>query len=177
MGKGKRYELRLVKDLDAATDDDVWVVRPDYSGNSVTAVSDVAMVWPADRGTHGAFLEVKKRSPGTGLRASGAVAGSSQGQSGIEEVEELIEQAPPWVEPYVVIKFPNREPLVYGAEALREFVVEKNPSEPWEPYSAGVPKLTPSENISVKKPTTDEWPSTQAGRSDVETILDEIHHV
>lgn len=167
MGKGKQYELDIVRDLHEATTEEVWVTRPDFSGNSKYAFADVAIVWPEFRykEAKGVFLELKKRSPGDGKRASGTMSGSSDGQNGKEELEELVEKTPPWGESTVGVKFPNRELIMYDAEYLLS--VLRN--DEWS--AIGDPQLTPSGNISVKKPTLEEWDSAQSGVADVVKIL------
>jgi len=167
-GKGKRYEIETVNACTAQTTDDVWVTRPDFSGNSKYAFADMVLVWQgfSNAVCHGAFIELKKRSPGNGNRASDTLAGSKDGQSGLEELEELIEKTPPWGVPYVGVKFPNRELIVYSAMSLRSRLQEGVTDD-----IVGEPQLTPSNNISIRKPTLDDWRSATSGDSDVNVIL------
>jgi hypothetical protein len=167
-GKGKQYELDTVRDLAEATTDDVWATRPDFSGNSKHAFADVALVWPdyADYATRGAFLELKKRTVETGKRTN-VMSGSKQEQSGMDELSELVEKCPPWGRPIVGVKFPNRALITFFAERLLENL--KNETV-WD-GAVGQPKSTRGNNISMRKPTLDEWDSATGGMDDVPMIL------
>lgn len=168
--KGKQYELDCVNGLTEATSNEVWVTRPDFSGNSKYAFADVAVVWrDMDGFINGAFIELKKRSPGNGKRASDTFSGSSQGQTGLEELKELRDKTPPWGEPWAGVKFPNRQLIMRRADHLYTKLV-------WgEGYGRLGPRVTPSDNVSVRKPDVDEaWPSAQSGESDETVILDAI---
>lgn len=174
MGKGKQYELDTVRDVHEGTTGSVWATRPDFSGNSKYAFADIALVWPGyDGNVAGAFYELKKRSPGNGKRASDAMCGSKEIQSGIEELHELVDMTPSWGKPYVGIKFPNRQLIIYDGDVLESTLGEAYDTTDNGPIDTiGEPKLTGGNNISVRKPNTDNWPSAQAGASDVERILD-----
>lgn len=184
MGKGKRFELDLKNDINEHTKPWVKAHRPDYSGSSVGEVADIMVVWQAERYSpqrpcghperHVAYIESKKRSGVKEGNRKVVMNGSSQDQSGLEELEELIEESPSWADCYVAIKFPNRELIVLDASKLYTHLQDYAAKMYYlEAYNHGA-RLTPSDNISMRKPTLDEWPSTQSGLDDHEKLLREI---
>lgn len=173
MGKGKRYELDTKNEVMANTTDEVIALRPDYSGNSLHSISDVSIIWPdyADSIIHGAFIEMKKRSGEAGYRTT-VMDGSSKGESGLEELQHLVENTPPWGTPWIVVKFDNREVAVFNAEELLK-KVEAMSEDTDNPAFFGA-RLTPAGSISMVKPTLDDWNSSTAGRDDHIKILDTV---
>jgi len=178
MGKGKRYEMELVNGL--CERDGVWAGRPDYSGNSKHAVADIVALVDDDGDTTGAFIEVKKRQAESGKRTT-VCSGSADEQSGLEELRELIAGTPDWAAAYFAVKFDHRELVVIPAKwlcaALR---ADKHYSSPNKAYDTSnvmnfhSARLTPAENVSMVKPTLDEWESSTSGVSDVQKIANEI---
>lgn len=168
MGKGKTYELTLVNEITEHTSPYVWTTRPDFSGNSKHAFADLAIIWPheADGVCHGAFVEVKKRSPGNGKRASGVLAGSADGQTGLEELRELCNGTPPWGQPYLAVKFPNRELIVYRADHLYTELTESDGGDD----HVGTPRVTRGDNVSIRKPSLDSVNSSRGGLDDWEKL-------
>lgn len=167
MGKGKDYELEMVKQCHQITDEAVWATRPDFSGNSKYAFADIALVYPNNEGhCHGSFVELKKRSAEEGKRSI-IMSGSSKGQSGLEELEELIEMTPEWGDPIVAIKFDHRELIVCDAVHLHSAII--NPDSAVEIHGA---RLTPSDSISMVKPTLEAWESSTAGKDDHVKLLE-----
>jgi len=122
MGKGKRFELDIKNSVNEDTHEWVKAHRPDFSGNSVGEVADVMVVWEAQRygdaPRHVAYVELKKRSGVEEGNRKVVMSGSSDGQSGVDELEELINESPSWTDTYVGVKFPNRELIVIDAEVL-----------------------------------------------------------
>lgn len=169
MGKGKAYELTLVNDITEHTSPWVWTTRPDFSGNSKHAFADLAMIWTVSGPIDGAFVEVKKRSPGDGKRASDTVSGSADDQTGLEELKELCNGTPPWGEPYLGVKFPNRELIVYRADHLYTELTESAGDD-----YVGTPRVTPSDNVSIRKPSLDEWNSSRGGFDDWYKLCREV---
>lgn len=173
-GKGKRFELKLKNDINDHTDKYVKAHRPDYSGSSKGEVADLMIVWqPKNNVTkvHGSlgcvtYLEVKKRQAEEGKRCT-VMSGSAKGQNGIEELRELVEESPPWSQPWVAIKFNQRELIMIPAADLIYDLVNDH-----QQYHGA--RLTPSGNISMIKPTLDEWPSSTAGLDDYAKILSAI---
>lgn len=180
MGKGKRYELSIKKDINTNTKPHVKAHRPDFSGSSVGEAADVMVVWQADRyddqrpcghpERHVAYVELKKRSGDEGKRTT-VMSGSSQDQSGLEELQELKRELPYWAERKVAVKFPNRELGVFDAELLEDHL--RSDEEGWGFETTRHAddaffdaRLTPSDNISMVMPELDYWPSTRGGKAD-----------
>jgi len=168
-GKGKTYELDKVKECHEATSQEVWATRPDFSGNSKYAFADVALVYPRDGAIAGDFFELKKRSVDTGKRTN-VMSGSSKGQSGMQELAELVNMTPAWGTPKVGVKFPNRQLMVFNAADLLERLQERGTLT----EEVGAPKKTRGDNISMYKPTLDEWESATAGSPDVELLTADV---
>jgi hypothetical protein len=184
MGKGKRFELDIKNEINSATREWVKAHRPDFSGNSVGEVADVMVVWQAERygdsPRHIAYLELKKRSGVEEGNRKVVMSGSSDGQSGVDELEELIRESPSWTDTYVGIKFPNRELIVIDAEALlHHLLVDEEGYGPNHYDYRDVDtfhgaRTTRGHNISMVKPKLDDWPSSQAGKDDHIKLLHSI---
>lgn len=187
MGKGKRFELNTKKEINANTKDYVKAHRPDFSGSSVGEAADVMVVWQANRyddqrpcghpERHVAYAELKKRSGTEGNRTT-IMSGSSEKangemQSGLEELQELRQELPPWSRRVVGVKFPRREMVVMDADALEHWL--RRDEEGWgQRYYVGARedlhkcerhglRLTPSDNISMVMPEKDSWPTQSKG--------------
>jgi len=178
----------MKNNINKHTKSQVKAHRCDFSGNSKGEVADVMVVW-ADRETwedeggnnlwkesaekHVAYVELKKRSGVDEGNRKVVMSGSSDGQSGLEELQELVDESPPWTEQYVGFKFPNRELIVYEAAALLLELERENKSQ----HGA---RLTRGDNISLIKPKLSEWDSSTAGYDDWEKLcrrmyMDESH--
>lgn len=186
MGKGRRFELDTKNSINDATRTWVKAHRPDFSGNSRGEVADVMVVWQSNRydaqqpcghpERHVAYVELKKVSGVTEGNRKVVMSGSSDGQSGLDELHDLRAKSPPWSETYVGIKFSNRELIVLDSEALEHWVCRDE--EGWgQRYYVGPrddlhaceqhgARLTNGMNISMRKPTLDNWPSSTAGEDD-----------
>lgn len=191
MGKGKTYELDIKKTINKDTIECVKAHRPDFSGSSVGEVADVMVVWQANRMEpqrpcgHAerfvAYLELKKRTASARGNRATVMSGSSTNddgtnQSGLEELAELIEESPKWSTQYVVVKFQNTKPITIEAENLLQYL--RRDEEGWGYYDEDVEyfgaRLTPSNNISMRKPLLSEWESTAASDGDHIEILRDI---
>jgi hypothetical protein len=143
MGKGKRFELDTKNDINANTKPWVKAHRPDFSGSSTGEVADIMVVWQANRygdqrpcghpERHVAYGELKKRSGKEGNRST-VMSGSSEKpngekQRGLEELQELNRESPPWSKKVVGFKFPRREMVVIDAEVLEHWL--KREQEGW----------------------------------------------
>jgi broad specificity polyphosphatase/5'/3'-nucleotidase SurE len=97
-------------------------------------------------------------------------------QSGLEELAELIRESPPWSKQYVVVKFQNTKPITIGARNLLHYL--RRDEEGYGDYDGDVEyfgaRLTPSNNISMRKPLLSEWESAAASDGDHIEILREI---
>lgn len=191
-GKGKVYELDIKKSINRNTMDCVKAHRPDFSGSSVGEVADVMVTWQADRMEsqrpcgHSerfvTYLELKKRTASSRGNRATVMSGSSTNddgtkQSGLEELTELIEESPRWTEQYLVVKFQNTKPITIGARNLLHYL--RRDEEGWGAYDEDIDedvayfgaRLTPSNNISMRKPLLSEWESTAASDGDHIEIL------
>lgn len=167
MGKGKRFELRIKNDINEITPRAVKAHRPDFSGNSRGEVADVMVVWQDNN--HNRFvdyIELKKRSGVDEGNRKVVMSGSSDGQSGVDELQELVDESPPWTRQWLGVKFQHRELMVFRAEYLLDYLDQDD-----APHGA---RTTRGHNISMIKPTLDGWPSTAGGKADEVKLLDEL---
>lgn len=175
MGKGKRYELDLKNSIIEATNEHVTAMRPDYSGNSKHSVADIRVTVDkgarfGDGSVEDYYIEAKKRSGPQGQRQR-VLSGSSKGQSGKEELNDLIMGTPSWAEPRVAVKFDHRELIVLDAKELL-FDIE-DPEYMSDQFNHGA-RLTPANSVSMVKPTLGEWNSTSAGEPDHIRLLHDL---
>lgn len=170
MGKGKDYELEQKNKIMEETSEEVIAIRPDYSGNSLYSVADVIVLWEDYYGDQlrAAFVELKKRSGPEGQRQR-VMSGSSKGESGLDELDGLIEGTPIWGQPWVAVKFDHRELIVANAVDLRAAIH----TDGQETAFHGA-RLTPADSISMVKPTLDDWNSSTAGEDDHIKLLDTL---
>lgn len=178
MGKGRRFELDTKNEINEHTKSWVKAHRPDFSGNSKGEVADIMVVWQANRygeqrpcghpERHVAYAELKKVSGTEGTR-SRVLAGSSKGQNGLEELEELNSKSPSWTQTVVGIKFPHREMVAIDARVLEHWL--KREQEGWgtdgnyQKCERHGLRLTPSNNISMVMPSKDDWPTQSSGKA------------
>lgn len=168
MGKGRRFELELYNDINNNTDDEVDASVADYSGVADTSACDLKVMYPRNTAqpttmVNGAFIEAKKRK-GKGGNRTAVMSGSSQDESGLEELERLIDATPTWGTPYLVIKWTNRRTVVINANDLHDVLLSDNETEAGPPFFDA--RLTPSDSISMRKPTLDSWKSASASEDD-----------
>jgi len=173
MGKGKRFELSIKNEINDNTDRAVKAHRPDFSGSSAGEVADVMVVWEngcmlGEPTREVAYIEVKKRGNVAEGNRTTVLAGSSQDQNGVEEIKELISESPYWTTQWVAVKFPHRELAVFNATELL------NSLNGMGEVSLLDERLTPSNNVSMRKPTLDGWNSSSSGDADYVTLLKEI---
>lgn len=188
MGKGKRFELDTKNAINENTRPWVKAHRPDFSGNSSGEVADIMVVWQANRYSDQrpcghperfvAYAELKKRSGKEGNRST-VMKGSSKGQNGLEELQELNNGSPPWTKKVVGFKFPRREMVVLDSEVVEHWLLrgQEGWGQEWlsndsefnnfdDDYQAcdhhGL-RLTPSGNISMVMPEKDSWPTQSKG--------------
>lgn len=187
MGKGREYELDMVRWINDVVDPR-WVhcATPDRSGNAADTFYDLEVSYSLGYDGHAMHMvELKKRSGEEGKRET-VMSGGHDGESGLEELRRLIDGCTNWQDPWVVVKFDRREAVVthaedlhfalcgdtwrsYGEEAYGDSPVGPGPrwqdEEPeWSKVTG--PRLTPSDNISMIKPTLSVWPSSSKGEDD-----------
>lgn len=177
MGKGKDYELDIKNAIMEDTTDEVVALRPDFSGNSLHSIADVIIIWPEHRSQgredeiRGAFVEMKKRSGQAGYRIR-VMEGSSKGESGLDELDGLVDGTPPWGQAWLMVKFDHREAIIAAANELL-WELENYDGETQDPVFHGA-RLTPADSISMTKPELDDWESATAGREDHRKLLDVV---
>jgi hypothetical protein len=164
---GKNSELQLVNTIIENTDELTDAYRPDFSGNSKHAVADVIVGTKVGDELQFGYIELKTRSEDSGKRSI-VMAGSSQDQNGIEELTELIENTPPWADPYLVVKFNNREAIIVRADSFKKALLDDDGNTIHDS------RLTGSGNISMRKPTLDDYPSQTAGQPMWEKVMDAL---
>lgn len=184
MGKGRTFELDVVREINETVDQDrVFAATLDYSGVASDSDADVQIVWPSGRDYWSmALIELKKRSGESGKRFSThPMEGSTPDQNGLTELRRLANTGPTWADRWLGLKPDHREMVVFDAEWLLWHVTGEEGRRPTcaaEPHDEALeafqPRLTPAGHISMRKPTLGEWSSATAGKSDVEKILDAI---
>lgn len=83
-----------------------------------------------------------------------------------EQLMNLRGYANDYTSPLLIVKFTHREPVCIKVSSTGTLRV-------YAPNGVNT-HWTPEGNLRVDKPTLDQWDSSQAGRSDVDTILDYI---
>lgn len=172
MGKGRRYEHRLANDVSDVTTDDIVVCTMGYSGNALTDDADVMVVKNPSLCTRHEdtcyFIEAKKKSGQSGKRISDVFAGSSNEETGIEELRRLVEQTADWATSVVALKLDHRKLFVLNGRAF----LTATETEAWDVplFDVLKPRETRGGNVSVVKPTLDEWESSKAADND-ENVL------
>lgn len=177
---GRTYEHTLSRELDAATTSDVWVTTAGYSGNAAVDACDVVVtVDPKVRlasETPQYNVEAKKRQGEGGKRVSGVFGGSGD-ETGLAELWRLVDATPRWADPIVVVAFDHRKPVVLDARWLLYELDDRDHyagTVNAAPLDALDPRLTPSNNVSMIKPTLDEWPSARASPDDGYVVADAL---
>lgn len=156
--------------LDDVTPSEVWVGTLGYSGNSASGDCDFVITVSPKLATKTEASqyngEAKKVQAESGKRTT-VFSGSSGDESGMEEVKRLVESTPSFVTPILAIKFDHRKLVVLDA---RHLVYELSDGEcgilPPDSVCLHDARLTPSENISMRKPELSQWKSATAADSD-----------
>lgn len=176
MGVGRRFELDLYNDISRNTARDVHAAVSDYSGGAASSFCDLEVYYTKEDGgltrVFGAFIEAKKRRAKSGNRCS-IMSGSSDGESGLDELDRLIDESPLWGTPYVTISFNSRRPITIDAVDFRSaLTIDSCETTAGPPFFDA--HLTKADNISMRKPTTDQWDSSSAADADWKVILEDI---
>jgi hypothetical protein len=177
---GRRYEHELVNGLDEVTAPEVWTTTVGYSGNASGDACDLVVTLDTKlllRGeSYQVNIEAKKRQGEPGKRVSGVFAGGETDETGVAELQRFVDATPEWADPIVAIKFDRRKLCVLDAtELLSALGVRKQPmNRNIELLEILDPRLTPSENVSMVKPVTSEWPSARTAADDAEVLAEEL---
>lgn len=178
---GRSYEHELAGKIVDASTDYAWVTTCGYSGNSTIDDADLVITSLTNRNTR--FnpvqynIEAKKKRGEAGYRVSDAISGSRGDESGVEELQRLIDGTPEWGRAQVAIKFNRRLVFVVPAELLLGVATgeldedDLGTSEMEQALLSMKPKTTPSDSISMIKPETDVWPSAR-GEDDGEYVCE-----
>jgi hypothetical protein len=171
---GRRFEHDLVNGLSEIKTDDVWVGAVGWSGNSKHGGCDLAITISPKLVTQwdpAAFhVEAKKRQGEGGKRVT-VLSGSQKDESGLEEVQRLVDSTPSWADPILALKFDHRRLSVIDARWILSAVDEHGYSIP-DSGTVHEARLTPSENISMRKPSLENWESSVSSPPD-EVVLAE----
>jgi len=166
---GRRHEHDLNNSLNQVTTNDVWCTTAGFSGNSSSDNCDLVVSLSPQYATTNEQtqfnIEVKKITSGKSGNRSILFAGSSSGETGVEELYRLIESTPDWGQPVVTVKFSRRKLVVMDARGLHA-AVGPNEFHPSERVEMLEPRATDSGSISVVKPTLDYWESSSASPRD-----------
>lgn len=190
---GRSYEHSLSGEIDEATTKDAWVTTSGYSGNaSIDACDIVVTVNPAatTRGQNLQYnIEAKKRQAKSGKRCSSVFGGGKTDETGVAELVRFIEHTPSWATSIVVLSFDHRAPVVMDARLLVTWLSRQTdasceafeqvkvilPSPDQERLLKALsPRVTPSENISMVKPETDELDSATASPPEGVVVAEDL---
>lgn len=175
---GRRYEHSLVNGVNDITGSDVWVGTLGYSGNSASGDCDfVITVSPqyVTKGMAGQFNgEAKKVQAESGKRTT-VFSGSSGDESGLGEVQRLVDATVSFADPILAIKFDHRKLVVLDARhLLYELGDTGRGIAPPDSLRLHDARLTPSDHISMRKPSLDNWESSTASRADPVVLADRL---
>jgi len=176
---GRKYEHTLVNGLEDVTPQEVWVTSCGYSGNAVADASDMVVTVDPQLCTRYEQLqhniEVKKRQGESGNRTT-VFDGSSSGDSGLDEVETFVESVPSWADAMIAIKFDHRKLVVLDGEELLSALGQRKHPMVNDQHTLTLlePRLTDSENISMRKPCLENWKSATASHADEIVLATEL---
>jgi hypothetical protein len=169
---GRRYEHELVNGLHRLTDGQLWVTSVGYSGNAATDDCDVVVVLDPYLCTSHEdtmyCIEAKKRKADSEKRFT-AFSGSSGDETGLDELHRIVDGTPSWGKALVVLKVTRRKVFVLDVGRLiRVLEGEEKPTN--GELSVLQPRLTPSDSVSMVKPSTDDWDSAQVAPDDAVVV-------
>ncbi len=170
---GRRFENKIVNGIDRVTTDGVWTTAAGYSGGADADACDfVVTVNPQKASNTDVWqlnVEAKKRQGERGKRNSGVFSGSEDGETGKQELQRLVKYTPEWADPVASIKFDHCKLISLDARWILDYldVIEYEvPASIENLLDVLQPRLTPSESVSMVKPTLDDWPSSRAADDD-----------
>lgn len=180
---GRRYEHQLTNGIDEITPEEVWTSTVGYSGNSSGGGSDITITVDPKLLTRGETrqfcIEAKKRQGEAGKRTI-CFDGSKSGDTGVDEIEDLIDSTPPWGQSACVITFDRRRPLIVEPRKLlsdagvEPYASEMTPYSRYDDTEVFAPRVTDSDSISLVKPETDDWPSATASDEDAIVVAETL---
>ena len=160
--QGANYDNQIAKQILRSTPDYIQAVPTRGSGNTVGHHADVLVRTPSV--DHA--VELKKASWATGDR--NAIADE-------DDLRELAGCINWYTQAWFGISMSNRQLMLAGPISGRNvdwedvgLALERDIPDAFEPT------FTESGYLRVTKTGTDQWPSAQAGKSDVDVLLDEL---
>jgi len=162
------YEHQVVNEYNRNTAAHGYAIRDGFSGSGATAFADTWFMYLDDSCNASIYAgELKKRRAKTGNRTT-VMQGSAKNSSGVEELRHIVEAAPSFTEPFIGVKFNNKQLAVFSANVLLD-MIERDEEE-----GIFAPRETRGGNVSMVKPEHDIWPSATSGMDDWESIIDYI---
>lgn len=164
--RGKRFETNLCSAVYDATDGELFPEPVGYSGNHRVPAPDIKV----DDGhqIHAIKLKTSKKD-----RVSVVYDPEDTNRDDLHQLLTYAQKFPRQVVPYVGIKFTNRQlvciPLWLGAPTAEAAVRSATKTAPIDV------RYTYAGNLSVHRPSTEEWPSASAGDS-AEYLLEAIDY-
>lgn len=177
---GRNFEHTLANGVDDITPREVWTTTVGYSGNADTDDCDVVITvdpkYATRHDTRQFNVEAKKRNVDSGKRASKVFGGGKTFETGVEELQRFIEGTPSWADPIVAIKFDRRKLIVLDGRWLLDALDLGGMAPPSSESILDVlsPRTTRSDNVSMVKPTLEQWPSASASMDDATVLCERL---
>jgi len=165
----KQFEHDVVNEFNRNTPAHGYAIRDGYSGSGATAFADTWFMYQQPTSHYASIYagELKKRRADTGYRST-VMEGSAKDSNGVEELRHIVHAAPSFVEPFIGVKFNQKQLAVFSANVLLD-MVERDEEE-----GIFAPRETRGGNISMVKPEHSSWPSKRSGMDDWQCIVDYI---
>lgn len=163
--RGREYENELTKNIYVETDGALIPETIGYSGNGAVPAPDIRI----DDGTKVHAFELKRTSAD---RLSFQFDPDDRQKDDADQLFNYCRQYPRTVVPYLGVRFDNRQLII-----LQPWLGAPNNLASLRGATKTTPldvNLTRAHNLSVQKPSTDEWPSATKG-DDVQHVLDTIN--
>lgn len=177
---GRNYEHTLANGVAEVTPREVWTTTVGWSGNSSTDSCDIAIVvdpkLAISSETTMFTVECKRRNVDSGKRASKVFGGGKTFETGVEELQRFIDGTPSWADPIVAIKFDRRKLVVLDGRWLLDALGLGGFAPPSAETLIDLlePRTTRSDNISMIKPTLENWPSSKQSEDDAVVLCERL---
>lgn len=164
--RGLDYEHTIANEVHDATDGSIFPLRVGWSGNNKIPAPDVFL----DDGYKGHAFEFKRT---TQDRISLTYNPESDKPDDLSDLIEFARNYPRTCCAYVGVRFTHRQLVLLkfwlrapGPKALLQSAVSTSPVDA---------RVTHAGNLSVHKPSTEEWPSAHTG-DDIDYLLETIQY-
>ena len=166
--KGRKFELSLCNDIYDATDESLIPEPVGYSGNHTLPAPDIHI----DDGGKVHAIELKRTARD---QVSLYYDDDDYQKDDLKQLITYCENHPRLAVPYIGVRFDNRQLLLIKLwlEAPMDEAVVRSAESLAPVDTVG---YTRAGNISVRKPSLDEWKSASSG-DDVEHILETIGYL